>query len=249
MAEYEKQDIERSETAKEKIGTNLFFFIIPGIICVLAGLPMVIYRSWLVGLGAVLLVAGVVLFVLAYMSGKKLKDVKDIEIICPFCQSNNVFTDKPMEDVRCGECSRMIPIENGEMLNVYQVQCGYCRHLNYYSDKSTGLICENCDSVIPIATEDGPDAAKTFERFTLKEDNNPYDLVLLEPEHRSEKLIACLQKMLALNRNQIKDILDACPATLFSGIPRRKAEYLVKDIELAGGAAEYRLSENAQGTN
>lgn len=246
MSEQDPNLIERSETVKEEFGTRSFLALVPGVVVVVVGVLMaIVYPSILSPLGWILLLGGIGAVGYGIWQMLEARKVKEFHLVCPFCQANNVYTQKPTVDVRCVECSRMVPIQSGDILRVFQVQCGYCRHLNYYTEKSTGLICEQCDSVIPIATDEGPEAMATFEKFTRQEDPNPYDLVLLESEHKTEKLIACLQRILALNRNQVKQILDEAPAVLLSGIPRKKAELLVKDIEQAGGHAEYRATEQA----
>ena len=51
-------------------------------------------------------------------------------------------------------------------------------------------------------------------------------------------MIPTLQKMLALNRNQIKDIIDRTPAILLQGVPKMKAELLAAEIKAKGGVAE-----------
>jgi hypothetical protein len=44
--------------------------------------------------------------------------------------------------------------------------------------------------------------------------------------------------MLALNRNQVKQMLEELPVTLLTGIPRRKAEMLKAQLTIHDGIAE-----------
>lgn len=245
MAEELKvHQVERSEDVKEEIGTRSTLAIVPGAICLILGILFVgPYRGGLVGLGWVLLAGGLVAVGWGVWQLIQSRKVSEYKLQCPFCFAVNVFTEKPDDDVRCSDCQRLVPIEHGVVLRVFQVRCGYCQHLNYYSEKSTTLICEQCDSLIPIATDEEPEAKVVLERFTTKDDRAPYDLVLLAGDAKSEKLVGALQQMLALNRNQIKRIMEQTPAVLYTGIPKRKAEMLLREIEEAGGRAEYKLSE------
>ncbi len=236
--------IARSEDVKEEIGTRSTLAIVPGVIAVVLGILMgVAYRGMFQGLGWVLLLAGIAAVGYGLFQLLQTRKVSEYVLACPFCGTSNVLVEEPSGDVRCVDCARMIPIETGKVLQVFQVRCGYCSHLNYYSEKSTGLICENCDSVIPIAVDEVPEAAAMLEKYTLKEDHHPYDLVLLQGDPRSEKLISTLQHMLALNRNQIKMVLEALPQTLFTGIPKRKAEMLMRELSEAGGKSEFKITE------
>jgi ribosomal protein S27E len=236
--------VERSQDVKEVIGMRVGLSVIPGVIALVLGCLMAfMYKGQGAGLGWVLVIGGVGAVGYGIYQLLQTRKVTEFRLVCPFCQATNVLTAEPNVDVRCVDCSRMIPIEVGKVLQVFQVRCGYCSHLNYYSEKSTGLICENCDSVIPIATDEAPEAQTMLERYTLKEDRDPYDLILTHGDPKSEKLIAALQHMLALNRNQIKKVLENLPQTLFTGIPIRKAELLMREITDAGGRAEHKLTE------
>lgn len=236
--------VERSQDVKEVIGMRVGLSVIPGVIALVLGFLMAfMYKGQGSGLGWVLVIGGVGAVGYGVYQLLQARKVTEYKLICPFCQATNVLTAEPDVDVRCVDCLRMVPIEIGKVLQVFQVRCGYCSHLNYYSEKSTGLICENCDSVIPIATDEAPEAATLLDKYTLREDRDPYDLVLTQGDVKSEKLIAALQHMLALNRNQIKKVLENLPQTLFTGIPKRKAEMLQRELADAGGRSEYKLTE------
>jgi len=118
-----------------------------------------------------------------------------------------------------------------------QVQCGYCKALNWYCDKTEVLICEACDHEIPISQEDDKPTKTLPKGFALVEDDSLYELVLTESGIKTEEVIATLQQMLALNRNQVKDILDQLPSTLLTGINRRKAEMLQAQLAVHGATA------------
>jgi ribosomal protein S27E len=241
----QQEIIERSENVREELGARLTFIVIPAFILLVLGFLMVfVYPgAILIGLGWVFFLLGLAGVGYGIYLFTRTKKITEYSLDCPFCFAKNTFTAKPNSDVRCNDCARMVPILNGVVLQVFQVRCGYCQHLNYYSEKSTGLICENCDSVIPIATDEEPEALQVLEQYTRREESSVYDLVLTSEGNKTEKLISCLQQMLALNRNQIKLILDQTPATLFTGIPKKKAQLLQREIEAAGGQAEYSVSE------
>jgi len=192
----------------------------------------------LMTLGFLLLAFGFVSVSYAIWVALQVRKVVHIKAECPYCQGKNVLTAAPESDFTCTHCHRSIPVVDGRFLKVFQVRCGFCNELAYYSEKSVGLICENCDRVIPIATEDGAAPAKNFGAFARKDDDRPYDLVLLAPGHKGEELVACLQSMLALNRNQVKQMLTELPVTLLSGVPKRKADMLAAQIAMHDGAAD-----------
>ncbi len=232
-----KVAIERSSNVREELSQRAFFGFIPGIVIVAVAGLMIAYKTAWMMLAYVLLIIGAAALAYGIAQLFKMRKVTDISISCPFCSERNFFTIMPDDDVRCTSCLREIPVADGKVLAVFQVQCGKCSGLNYYTEKSTGLICEFCDSVIPIATDEGPDAAQTFEKFTAHDPGQPVDLYLSDPGPHREKMIEVLQKMLSLNRNQVKEIIDEVPSILLIGIPAKKAEYLVQDIEKHGGRA------------
>jgi len=218
--------------------------IIPGVIAIAVGALFISYQSVLSTLGIVLVVMGLIAVVYGVIQITHMNKIPSFPVKCPFCNHKNDFTEQPMTDVRCDECQRSIPIYEGRILRVEQVRCGYCNHLNYYSEKSTGLICENCNRIVPIANEGGPQAAASFEHYTVHDDDRPYDLVLTDggPTHNDE-LVNTLQQMLALNRNQVKQMLEELPLVLLTGIPKKKAELLKAQIEIHHGKAEFKVSQ------
>ena len=235
--------IERTSNVKEEFGQKALVAIVPGIILLIVGIIIFAYRSAaMVGLAGVLCVAGLGLIGYGIYNLTQMKKIVEEGIICPFCQERNTFSAKPMSDVRCDKCLRQIPIVNGVILRVFQVQCGFCQTLNFYSEKSTGLICESCDRVIPIAVDETHQPAASFDKFAAKEDTNVYDFILADPGHKHEQMIAVLQKMLALNRNQVKQLMDEAPVVLLSGIPSRKVDMLSREIRDAGGRAESKVT-------
>lgn len=229
---------ERSTSVKEQFAQRGLFATIPGVVAVALGGAMVYYQGVLTALGYVLCAMGLAAVVYGVAQFLKARGVPDFPVECPYCHHRNAFMEPVREDVRCEGCQRMVPIENGRVLRVSQVRCGFCNHLNYYSEKSTGLICESCNRVVPIATADGqPHAKKAFEQYTVHDDDRPFNLVLLGGDPKREELVSCLQQALALNRNQVKDMFEGLPVTLLTGVPKRKAEMLRAQIEMHGGEA------------
>jgi phage FluMu protein Com len=238
---------QQSETVKEQFASEALIAILPGLLIVLVGGVVMYYQSkqdglW-TGLGIVLILIGLGIAGYGFTRLKKVREVEDFKITCPFCQEVNALTRQPQSDFRCTHCNREVPILDGRMLQVFQVRCGYCNALNFYSEKSTGLICEECDREIPIATDEVSPAKKVFAQYTIKDDNQPYDLILTGAPD-TEDMVKCLQQMLALNRNQVKDIIADLPQTLLTGIPKKKAELLVAQISVHKGTAESKVSES-----
>lgn len=190
-------------------------------------------------LSHIFLLIGIVLVIVGGAGLLKIRSVKFLHVECPFCEANNDLTEKPTDDFPCVKCSRMIPIEDGKVMKVSKVQCGYCRALNFYSAKTEVLICEECDHEIPISQDEEGRQTKTIPKaFKITDDDALYSLVLTEPGKNTEDMIATLQQMLALNRNQVKDILEGLPATLLTGINRRKAEMLQAQLSIHGATCD-----------
>ncbi|HWD40710.1 MAG TPA: hypothetical protein VG944_17815 [Fimbriimonas sp.] len=198
-----------------------------------------------VPLATIILVIGLGCLGYAAYCALQIRKVKYVFIDCPYCDGGNALTDAPDEDFLCVECHRLIPIVDGKVLPVEQVRCGYCNALNFYSEKTDVLLCESCNHEIPIAHDEGHIQKKHLAiGFAVEEDDRPYELVLLAHGHKTEDLIQALQQMLALNRNQVKDMLANLPVTLLTGIPKRKAEMLKAQLSIHDAAADCRpLSE------
>jgi len=188
---------------------------------------------WALGIG------GGVSVILAIYSALDIRKVKTYSVDCPYCEQVNVLTAQPTDDFACVHCSRLVPVVDGKVIPVFQVRCGFCNVLNFYSEKSEALICEECDREIPISTDGEP--SRTLPRgFAIKDDPGLYELVLVDPGKKTEEMISVLQQMLALNRAQVKQILADAPVTLLSGITRKKAEILQTQLAVHDGAAEFR---------
>jgi uncharacterized protein YbaR (Trm112 family) len=195
-----------------------------------------------VPLAIVLLIISFVFFVLGIRKAIDIKKVQRLGVICPLCDFENELTEKPTGDFVCSNCQRMIPIENGEPISVAQVKCGYCGELNYYSEKTEFLICEVCNHQIPIDTSASRKSTgkKVAEGFVKTSDDNVYEFILVAHGHKTEELIEVLQRMLALNRNQVKQMLQELPVTLLTGITRQKAEMLQAQLALHEAATEFK---------
>lgn len=231
---------QRSSDVIEVHGEHALVAAIGGVVALLLGALFIYYKGMLMILGYLLAVGGIGGIAYAIYCYSQIKKVPVSHISCPYCHAKNTFVDVPKDDETCTECHRLMPIINGRVLRVSQVRCGFCGTLNYYSEKSVGLICEQCDREIPIAVSDaggGSDAAHTY---SFKQDDKKYELVLIATGHKNEQLISHLQHLLALNRNQVKDMLVNLPCTLLTGVPRLKAEMVQKDIAKFEGACDIR---------
>lgn len=195
-----------------------------------------------VPLAIVLLFITTVLFGAGIRKAIDIKKVTSHDVICPLCDFDNELTEAPTGDFVCSNCQRMIPIEKGAPISVAQVKCGYCGELNYYSEKTEFLICEVCNHQIPIDTEASRRSTgkKVAQAFVVTTDDNVYEFILVAHGHKTEELIEVLQRMLALNRNQVKQMLQELPVTLLTGITRQKAEMLQAQLALHEAATEFR---------
>lgn len=190
------------------------------------------------GLAIVLLLLGIGGCGYAAYCAMQVRKVESFDVKCCYCNEINKLAEPATKDFTCRACFRLVPVQDGKVLPVSQVRCGFCNELAYYSSKTEVLLCESCNHEIPIATESG---TVRHSSFAVKDDDRPYELRLIAhpPGAKEEELIPVLQQMLALNRNQVKQILGELPAVLLTGIPKKKAEMLTAQIQAHGGTAEY----------
>jgi ribosomal protein S27E len=197
-------------------------------------------EGWFLPLSYLLLSFGAIAMLYGIYAALQVRKVEGVVVQCPFCNAKNMLTEQPTGDVSCNECHRMIPITaDGTVLPVSQVRCGYCNELNYYSSKTEVLVCEYCNHEIPIAQEEGKPTKHLPSGYAIQEDHQLYELRLIATGPRTEELIGALQHMLALNRNQVKQMLDELPVTLLTGITRKKAEMLRAQLAVHEAAAEF----------
>jgi len=225
----------RSSDIAEGYGEKALIAGIGGLVAVVVGAMLLKYQT-LPHLAWMLIVPGIAAIGYGAYWGYRIKSIDHAQVICPYCRARNDFVTMPDSDERCQDCHRMMPIVNSIVLRVEQVRCGYCGHLNFYSEKSVGLLCEECDHDIPIATEGGSPSSTGV--YASKEDTKRYDLMLVEAGGKTEALINYLQHLLALNRNQVKDMLATLPCTLLVGIPALKAEMITKEAAKHGAKCQ-----------
>lgn len=194
----------------------------------------------LLPLSFVLMLMGIGLAGYAIYQALQIRKVEHFDYECPYCKAKNMLSAAASADFTCIDCHRLVPVENGVILKVYRVNCGFCREPNWYSDKTIVLLCEHCNHEIPISRGDGE---VVHSRFAVSDDNRPYSLELTGFEHGTEELVSCLQQMLALNRNQVKDMLQSLPVVLLTGIPKKKAELLAAQLHMHGAATDSRPVE------
>ena len=224
----------QSEKAITYGAAAIFTIAVAGVLLYYRGSSGVFVPFALIVLGI-----GVCCICYAIYCALRIRKVAHTYHVCPYCQTNNALTEVPAEDFLCIECNRLIPVQGGKILLVQQVRCGYCNVLNYFSEKTDVLLCESCNHEVPIAHDEGHISKKTIATgFAVEEDLRPYELVLLDPGHHTDALISSLQHMLALNRNQVKQLLDDVPVTLLTGIPKKKAEMLRAQLSIHDAAAD-----------
>lgn len=230
---------ERKSDILEVHGEKGVSFGIGGIVAAAFGILLLKYRGdgYLVGLAWILILAGIAGIIFALVQIFQAKKVDGISLECVYCHVTNEFTEFPSDDFRCSSCNRLIPVLDGKIIEVQQVRCGYCNTLNYYSEKNEVLICEECDHEIPLASADGT-VKHVLRAYAVTDDDRLYELILTGTGHKNEELIASLQHTLALNRNQVKQMLGELPVTILTGITRKKAEMLSAQLSLHEGATE-----------
>jgi hypothetical protein len=229
-----------SDVIEEKSEIALEYVLVGGL-AILIGLFLFHYRGsgMLLGLVTVLLIGGAISVYWGISRAWKVREVKGIPFVCSYCNKKNYLAEEPSDDFLCSYCNRAIPVQDGVVMPVYQVRCGYCNELNYYNARTEVLICEKCDHEIPIAQEEGKPQKHLPHGFVIQDDPNLYDLVLVEPGPKTEELIPALQQMLALTRPQVKQIMEELPAVLLTGITRKKAEMLQAQLAVHEAKAEY----------
>lgn len=233
--------VQRSSDVVEDCSEKVLWFGMGGLGALLLGAVCIYYQGMLTLFGYLIATGGVTAMVYAAFCGLQIRKVASFDLICPYCDLRNVLAAAPGQDFSCTGCHRMIHLRDGVVMTVFQVRCGYCNRLNHYVETSDGLICEECDREIPISTASGELSSKAFRTYTQKDDDQLYELLLTGQGHeRCEELISCLQHMLALNRNQVKQMLAEVPVTLLTGIPRKKAEMLAAQLKMHDGQVEFR---------
>jgi ribosomal protein L7/L12/ribosomal protein S27E len=241
------QEIERSGNLREKATQKALMAGVPGLILFIIGFLMVFVYPGELGRGIAFVIfgAGIVGVAAAIYFVVQMRTITEFSIKCPFCSGKNTFLQSPQSDVRCVSCDRQIPIDNGKILAVDEVRCGFCNTLNWYNEKTVGLFCESCGRVIPISVDEGEEGVFALEKFGLQDDNTKYDIYLGKDHQNKEALIGELQRLLSTNRAVVKDLMDAAPVKILEGVPRRKAERIAKDIMDVGGYAEIEPTQDA----
>ncbi|GMV87653.1 MAG: hypothetical protein AMXMBFR81_05840 [Chthonomonas sp.] len=227
MSETDKH-AQRSSDVQESTWADAMMYLIPGIIAIVIGAVGLRYGEMFVGIGWVGIIGGVGATGFGLYKGFTSKKIEFVKVECVYCHAQNHFTYHPDDDFRCDKCQRLVPVLDGKVLSVEQVRCGFCNTLNYYSEKTEVLLCENCNREVPISLDEGRAPTKRLAPgYAVKaEDQRQFELRLIDPGPKTEEVIQTLQKMLALNRNQVKQMLEEVPITLLTGIPRMKAEML-----------------------
>jgi len=240
--------VPRASDVIEILAERSLMIGIGGLSSLAVGGLLIRYRGqgYLTGLITVLFVIGLVGVALSTYFAFQVRKVTTHEIKCPYCEEPNVLVDTPTDDFPCVKCNRMIPIVDGKTVPVSQVRCGYCNELNFYSQKTEVLLCEKCNHEIPIAVDENGPRKTIPAAFVVVDDEALYELQLVGQGHKTEELINALQHMLALNRNQVKNMLNELPVTVLTGITRKKAEMLKAQLGIYEGEVEYHPMEEAR---
>jgi phage FluMu protein Com len=234
--------IERSSDVVEVHSEHALTYGVIGIGLAAFSSLLIYYRGEsgvFVPFAALIMVGAVGCILYALYRAFRTKKVVHSQYRCPYCDENNALTSTPEDDFRCVHCNRLIPVQDGEILPVSQVRCGFCSGLNYFSEKTDVLLCEECNREVPIAHEEGHVSKKSLPTgFAVEDDLRPYELILVDPGAKTDALISALQHMLALNRNQVKLMLNEAPVTLLTGVPKKKAEMLRAQLSIHNATAD-----------
>lgn len=230
----------RSDVVAQDL-TQVFFGVAGGCVGVILGLLAFRYVPTYMVVGAVFMIAGAVGFAVAAFKFYQTTQVPSFTLTCPYCARSQVFTAPPMDDVSCGDCNRLIHLEDGRILPVVEIDCPHCHAVNYYSKKTRRLFCESCSKEIPL-----PQLATASQNAALQqamEDTRDYEVVLVASGGHPEQVLDALQRLLSLTRPQVKKTLETLPAALFSGIKRHRAELIRNNLMEAGAQVEIRPVE------
>jgi ribosomal protein L7/L12 len=218
------------------------FYWLGGFLLVLV-LGFLLYKYGSQNPGGIVLMAlspiGLVMGIRKFYSAKH---VPGVSVECPYCRGHSNFLDAPKTDFTCAACHRRVAVDNGRILDTIEVKCGFCGTLQKFSERTEVALCEECDREIPLATSPTGEMRHLAKGLALDDDARPYDLILRATGTRPDETIAALQHILALNRIQVKEILERLPATLLTGIPKRKAQMLQEDLRKVGARTEMILT-------
>ncbi|MFN7171629.1 MAG: ribosomal protein L7/L12 [Fimbriimonadaceae bacterium] len=230
----------RVTTVREQYAERALYFFISAAVLGIASTLMFIYGRGILIFAELLLLLALVALGFSVFFISKMKKVQSNSVTCPFCEKVNAFQSPPTDDFNCEGCHRMVPIREGAIMEVMQVRCGYCNELNFYSLKTEVLICETCDREIPIANEDGLPSKSIPRSFLRVDDDALYELVLTDAGRSKEQAILELQRLLALNRSVVREMVENPPQVLLTNIAKQKAEMVQKELLAHGVKAEYR---------
>ena len=117
---------QRSSDIVEQYSAKALGAGIGGLVALGAGIVLFVGGAGpsMVGLASVLALAGVGLIGFAISCMVKAKQVGGVGVVCCYCQYKNMLTEAPTKDFTCQRCNRLVPIENGQVLEISQVRCG-----------------------------------------------------------------------------------------------------------------------------
>jgi hypothetical protein len=169
---------QRSSDIVEQFGVKAISSAVGGIVVLLLGLVLWFNRGGgvLAPLAIILMVIGAALLAYAIYETLQIRKVASYTAECSYCKHKNRLSAPVSQDFLCAACYRMVPVQDGRILHVDQVRCGFCNELNYYSERNQVLLCESCNHEIPLSR--GDDAPQRHSVFAVKEDHSLYELIL-----------------------------------------------------------------------
>jgi hypothetical protein len=238
------QPIRQSDIAEADTERGLYW-LGATIIAAIIGFIIHRYGGSVAIVGTIILCISPLGLIMAGVQFYKAKHVPGAKVKCPFCGEASAFLEVPQQDFTCAFCHRRVAVEDGRILGVIEVRCGACGALQKVSERTEVALCEECNHEIPLASSETGHMRHIPVGLAADDDTRPYNLVLVAPGTNVEQLITELQRILAMNRNQVKEVLQVLPATLLKGIPKRKARLLQEQLRGLGAAADIQVAAEA----
>lgn len=235
-----EEPLKRSEILEREYSQSLIYGL-AGVGALILAFLLLRYSEMFSFLGYLFLLAWLGLWGYAGWRLYQLRSVPQYPLTCPYCKQETIFAEPPSSDFSCDHCLRRVPVEKGQVLEVFSVRCPHCGSTQQLSARAAVALCEECNHEIVLARAE----RVHLHHFAATDDETtPCELVLLSAGRDPEPLIQQLESLLAINRPSAKRILEQLPMVLLSGIPKRKAEILRLHLLEAGAQVELRVVQS-----
>lgn len=227
-------DVQRKSDIVEERVTRLALAGVPGLIAVAIGAWLAFGGGMFVALGWILFLGGIAALLYGLIGLAALKRGAGFDLRCPFCHKTTSLTGVPERDVRCAHCDRMVPFENGRVLDISPVTCNSCHTTNYYTPHTKHLTCESCGKEIVFTVATSSDAPVA----TAESASGFHRVVLTGFGAHLDDLENYLMEHMRVTKPQVEELLLALPAVVFHGVSLEQAQAHVAAIVEHGGSAD-----------